>query len=178
MNRDLITPLLIFLIIGGLIGWFVKPSPMPVITVKTETDTVFTERTITLEKIKPITKKEIIKQKVNIDSLWQEALNYFVVSYSDSSSYMYVNELDTTFVSDDLTLNVRFNSYIPTHPSSYFDIDARVRHRTIKETVTVYREKEPSFIDHFGVGVQAGYFYIPRTKQLDFGVGVGLSVNF
>jgi len=167
------------LIIGIIVGWFARP--IPTITERVQIDTIYQLAPIITDTVKvPKYIKTVVKDKVNIDSLYSEALAYWEKTNprpeQDTSSFLYTSQVDTVYSDGLLTAKIRFNSLLPLHPESYFDMDFRVREKIIYKTIT--KEKGPTFLDHFGVGVQAGYFYIPRTKQLDFGVGFGLSVNF
>lgn len=120
-----------------------------------------------------------VKEKINIDSLWQEAKQYALdLIYRDKkkgsnpdtlNNYKFEMVSDTTFQDSTLSERIKFISPIPIHPRSYFTREVTWKERLIFQPVT----KEESFWDRFSWGLQAGFGYGVIHRQLDFYIGAG-----
>lgn len=147
-------------------------------THKADTVYVYNSRTDTLPgKAYPV----LIKEKVNIDSLWNEAKQYAIkMIYGDKKknvnpdtlkNYNFVMVSDTTFQDSTLSEKIRFISPIPLHPKSYFTREITWRERLINQPVA----EEESFWSRFSWGLQAGLGYGVIHNQLDLYIGAGAS---
>ncbi|MFH2028570.1 MAG: hypothetical protein ABIJ08_05500, partial [Nanoarchaeota archaeon] len=84
-----------------------------------------------------------IKEKVNIDSLWNEAKRYAIDSlYAVNGDYLYIASLDTTMNDSVSSIRARVDiiSQIPIHPSTLIQIDLRSDVRSLDSVKTVYKE--------------------------------------
>lgn len=146
-------------------------KPLPV-----KTDTVYVTHTVT-DTLPGEMKLIPVKEKVNIDSLWEEAKAYAIaLIYKDKKqnkdslgNYKFVMEADTTYRDSLLSENIKFVSPIPLHPKSYFVRSATWRTPLIRE---VYLKPE-TFWQRFSWSINAGFGYGVIHKEFDFYVGVG-----
>lgn len=153
----------IALIIGGFIGWSVKPDkdcPEP----NTTTKYIYVTQTDTLVKpiFKTIVKKDTIKYR---DTLFiHEETNY-------------IAEIDTTYKDSLLTAKIQYVSDIPLSLKSYFNLDFKVREKTITNTIVEYEEAgfwSNRFVPYIGIGISYGIDskLIEPALQLGFGVRI------
>jgi hypothetical protein len=153
-----------------------KSNPGSTKSLKADTVVVFNTRTDTLpgkETFIPV------KEKVNIDSLWQEAKEYALkMIYKDKNknakpdtlnNFNYTMVSDTTFQDSTLSERIRFISPIPIHPRSYFTREVTWKERLVFQPVM----KEETFWRRFSWALQAGFGYGVIHNQLDFYIGAG-----
>ncbi|HEX2868806.1 MAG TPA: hypothetical protein VHO03_17325 [Ignavibacteriales bacterium] len=160
---------------AGHFLWPAKRNPGNKEALKADTVVVYNTRTDTLpgkETFVPV------KEKVNIDSLWQEAKEYALkMIYGNKkkdnpdtlNNFNYIMISDTTFQDSTLSERIRFISPIPVHPRSYFTREVTWKERLVFQPVV----KEESFWNRFSWGLQAGFGYGIIHRQLDFYVGAG-----
>ena len=139
------------------------------------TDTVFTTKTDTLWKDTTIVEKEIVPKiivKTKIDTLFKE--NGETVQLITESK-----RFDKTILSDKDTADVQvYTSGINTSLDS-LKMRLKTHNKVIANTVeiTKYVEKKKMFWDRWHVGLQGGYGYTFKTKDLQPYVGVGISFD-
>ncbi|HEX2866107.1 MAG TPA: hypothetical protein VHO03_03645 [Ignavibacteriales bacterium] len=163
---------------AGHYFWPSKDGKKDLKTQKADTVFVYNTRTDTLPgKAYPVP----VKEKVNIDSLWQEAKEYALdLIYRDKkkrnnpdtlNNYSFAMVSDTTFQDSSLTERIKFISPIPLHPKSYFTREITWKERLINQPVA----EEESFWSRFSWGLQAGLGYGVIHNQLDLYIGAGAS---
>lgn len=140
-----------------------------------KTDTVFKTKTDTLWKDTTIVEKEIVPKiivKTKIDTLFKE--NGETVQLITESK-----RFDKTILSDKDTADVQvYTSGINTSLDS-LKMRFKTHNKVITNTVeiTKYIQKKKTFLDRWHVGLQGGYGYTFKTKDLQPYVGVGISFD-
>lgn len=169
MNKLYLISLGIAVLIGGFIGWGLKPSTKCPET-KVQIDTVYVDKIIKdivyypkIYKVEPKqpqeTKKDSGKVLINI-----------------IGKTHYIAEIDTVYQDSLLTANVKYVSSVPLSENSYFDMKFKVRQKEVIKVITI--EKEPSFwykrfIPYLGVGLG----YDGKDIQPEIQLGVGIRLN-
>ena len=140
-----------------------------------KTDTVFTRKTDTLWKDTTIIEKEIVPKtivKIKTDTLFK-ANGDTIQLITESKRF------DKSIVSDKDTADVEiYTSGINTSLDSLkmrFKTHTDVITNTVE--VTKYIKKKKTFWDRWHVGLQGGYGYTFKTKDLQPYVGVGISFD-
>ena len=151
----------ICLVIGGYIGWSLKPNPNP-IKPDTLIEYKYIEKTDTLivPKFKTITKRDTIKY---LDTIFVH------------NETQYVAQVDTTYEDSTLTASVQFISPIPLSPKSYFNMNFKVRERIITNTVVQVEEVGffyKRFIPYIGVGMSYNGTTFEPALQIGFGIRI------
>lgn len=140
-----------------------------------KTDTVFSTKTDTLWKDTTIIEKEFVLKtivKIKTDTLFKEngdtiqliteskRFDKSIVSYKDTADVeIYTSGINTSLDS----LKMRFKTH------------REIVTNTVE--VTKYVEKKKMFWDRWHVGLQGGYGYTFKTKDLQPYVGVGISFD-
>ena len=140
-----------------------------------KTDTVFSTKTDTLWKDTTIIEKEFVPKtivKIKTDTLFKEngdtiqliteskRFDKTIVSYKDTADVeIYTSGINTSLDS----LKMRFKTH------------REIVTNTVE--VTKYVEKKKMFWDRWHVGLQGGYGYTFKTKDLQPYVGVGISFD-
>lgn len=140
-----------------------------------KTDTVFSTKTDTLWKDTTIIEKEFVPKtivKIKTDTLFKEngdtiqliteskRFDKSIVSYKDTADVeIYTSGINTSLDS----LKMRFKTH------------REIVTNTVE--VTKYVEKKKMFWDRWHVGLQGGYGYTFKTKDLQPYVGVGISFD-
>lgn len=137
-------------------------------------------KTDTIEKIEFKWNDTVIKDTV-FQSKYVKVLKRDTVYTKDSTEIVlertqntyekrYTTEKDTA----DLTL------YVSGIETALDSLDLRLKTHTEVKTVEVtkYIDRKKTFLDHFNVGLQAGYGYGFTSKQLQPYIGVGVTVNW
>ena len=140
-----------------------------------KTDTVFTTKTDTLWKDTTIVEKEIVPKyiiKKNVDTVYtKEGDTFNLITESKRFDKRLISNKDTA----DLQI---YTSGIETSLDS---LKMRLKTHTdvITNTVEVtkYIKKKKTFWDRWHVGLQCGYGYTFKTKDLQPYVGVGISLD-
>lgn len=139
------------------------------------TDTVFTRKTDTLWKDTTIIEKEFVPKtivKIKTDTLFK-ANGDTIQLITESKRF------DKSIVSDKDTADVEiYTSGINTSLDSLkmrFKTHTDVITNTVE--VTKYIQKKKTFWDRWHVGLQGGYGYTFKTKDLQPYVGVGISFD-
>jgi hypothetical protein len=173
-----VIPVLFLIVASFTVGHYQGLHERANKTIPLKADTVFVYRTRTdtlpgKETFTPV------KEKVNIDSLWQEAKEYALkmiyqnknknASPDTLNNFNYAMVSDTTFQDSTLSERIRFISPIPIHPRSYFTREVTWKERLVFQPVI----KEESFWGRFSWALQAGFGYGVIHKQLDFYIGAG-----
>lgn len=140
-----------------------------------KTDTVFTRKTDTLWKDTTIIEKEFVPKtivKIKTDTLFKE--NGDTIQLITESK-----RFDKSIVSDKDTADVEiYTSGINTSLDSLkmrFKTHTDVITNTVE--ITKYIQKKKTFWDRWHVGLQGGYGYTLKTKDLQPYVGVGISFD-
>lgn len=162
--KTILIVITISLVIGGFIGWNLRPQPEPL-----KPDTLIEFRYITkqdtlvIPKFKTVIKKDTLRFRDTV----------FIHQETN-----YIAEVDTAYEDSSLTANVQFVSPIPLSPKSYFNLGFKVREKTI--TNTIIQEEEPGvfykrFITYLGFGVSYGL----DSKKIEpaFQLGIGVRLN-
>jgi len=169
---------------------FYKPEIPPVNKVEyyitTSVDSVKFEAEIRakiMAELKPQIKTVIKTEKVNVDSLFEEAKNQLRDEVDgDFGLFNYIADFDTSFsikdsldkVTDQVSIHGQYVSPIPLHASSSFRLffDHKSYTTTIHKEETII-EKIPT---KFGFGIQAsGGYELTKGK---FGLMVGIGVHY
>lgn len=162
--KTILTTIAIALLIGGFIGWSIKPdNECPEPEVKIEYKYITQHDTLLIPKFKTVTKRDTLKFRDTI----------FVNTQTD-----YIAEVDTTYKDSSLTAKVQFVSPIPLHPKSYFNLDFNYREKTI--TKILWKEKEESFwSNRFPVIIGVGLGYDIDNKRIAPNIGImwGIRIN-
>ena len=162
MSKTYLIALGICLIVGGFVGWSLKPvKDCPEVKPNTLIEYRYIDKTDTLFIPKFYIKRDTIKIS-QLDTFFVET--------------KYIAQADTTFEDSSLSANVKFVSDIPLSNKSFFDMRFKVREKTI--TNTVIQEKESSFWDHrfipyLGVGIN----YNGKTADVGVQLGFGVRIN-
>ena len=140
-----------------------------------KTDTVFTRKTDTLWKDTTIIEKEFVPKtivKIKTDTLFKE--NGDTIQLITESK-----RFDKSIVSDKDTADVEiYTSGINTSLDSLkmrFKTHTDVITNTVE--ITKYIQKKKTFWNRWHVGLQGGYGYTFKTKDLQPYVGVGISFD-
>ena len=151
--------IVIALIIGGFIGWSLKPDKKcPEAQTKIEYKYVTATDTIIIPKF--YTKKDTIK------------ITQLDTFYIDNQ---YIAEVDTTFSDSLLTAKIKYISDIPLSLKSYFDLNFKVREKIITKTIEVEKEHsfwDNRFIPYIGIGLGYNGKTIEPNAQIGFGVRI------
>ncbi|MCA0388811.1 MAG: hypothetical protein LCH52_09985 [Bacteroidetes bacterium] len=173
MNRW--TAVAVCVVLGALIFWFVARNNtgsthtgVRIIEKSVVRDTVYSIKYQTIEKVKPV---------FTVDTV-----EVFVVS-SDTTSMenrapVFTASLDTVMFDSSLSLGIRYRSPSPLDAESFFEIDARLKERKVREVETVYIEVEPDILSkwlHFGLVIAPGYGIL--NKQTDIFIGMGVMIG-
>lgn len=140
-----------------------------------KTDTVFTTKTDTLWKDTTIVEKEIVPKyiiKKNVDTVYTKEGNTLNLITE-------AKRFDKRLISNKDTADVQvYTSGIETSLDSL-----KMRLKTHREIVTntvevtKYVHKKKTFLDRWHVGLQGGYGYTFKTKDLQPYVGVGIGFD-
>lgn len=148
----IVITLLIFLIIGGFIGWSVKKIKVievPKIVEVVKTDTIIIEK-----KRKIILPAKLVKV---IDTLKIYDGDYGL-EYGYASS-------DTTIEDDNLRLSIKY-----LFEKNLFDVDYKLRNKEIIR----YLEKPKNWKDNLGIYVGWSVGYNLNTKKIYQGIGISV----
>ena len=148
--KEFLYVLLIGFIIGSAVTYFVKPGEVveriDSVTIAVDTNKIINEYYAEMKaKLRAELKPSVIKikEKVNIDSLWNEAKRYAIDSlYAVNGDYLYIASLDTTMNDSVSSIRARVDiiSQIPIHPSTLIQIDLRSDVWSLDSVKTVYKE--------------------------------------
>lgn len=138
------------LLLGFSLGYYVKSDRVieriDSVTVAVDTNQIISEYYAEMKvKLRAELKPSVIKikEKVNIDSLWNEAKRYAIDSlYAVNGDYLYIASLDTTMNDSVSSIRARVDiiSQIPIHPSTLIQIDLRSDVWSLDSVKTVYKE--------------------------------------
>ena len=163
MNKSYLIALGICLIIGGFVGWSLKPmkdcpdaKPNTLIEYRyvDKIDTVF-----------------IPKFYVRKDTITISELDTFFVETN------YIAAADTMFEDSSLSANIKFISDIPLSNKSFFDMRFKVREKIITNTVIQTDEVGlwyKRFVPYLGIGIN----YNGKTTDVGLQLGFGVRLNF
>ena len=164
MNNTYLIALGICLIIGGFIGWSLKPDKeCPDTKPNTLIEYRYIDKTDTLiiPKFKTIIKKDTLRFRDTV----------FVHNETN-----YVAEHDTTYEDSSLTAHVQFVSPIPLDRRSYFNMKFGLREKTITNTIVQTEDVGfwyKRFIPYLGVGIN----YNGKTADVGIQMGIGIRIN-
>ena len=168
----------IYLLIGGYIGYSIKPDKeCPEIA---GTSIGYVEVPAVNDSL-PYTPVVIPKQpkaqKVNVDSIYQVAKKYWERIYDNSTPVDFVAKIDSNLTTQDsvLTGSIAFVSRIPLDPIGYFKTDLSVRQKTVTNTIIQKEEWgwfHKRFVPILGVGVVYTW-----DGQMNLGAFLGLGVR-
>lgn len=162
MSKSYLIALAICIVIGGFIGWSVKPEKKcPEIKPNTLIEYRYVDKIDTVF---------IPKFYIKKDTITVSQLDTFFVDTK------YIAAADTTFKDSLLSASVKFISDIPLSAKSYFDMRFKVREKTI--TKTIIQTEEPGFWSHrfipyLGVGIN----YNGKTADVGLQLGFGVRIN-
>lgn len=136
--------------------------------------------------LKPIIKFRNIPGKVNIDSLWHEAKQYWLTilgtENSDTLNQIdYYAMADTTITDSMMTLQLQYISPIPLHPSGRFNVHTEWYNQNITHTIETTITEKKSFwqrlFGSFHYSIQSGFGMGLIHKEFDVYIGVGVSYD-
>ena len=159
--KTILFTLVLGIVIGGYIGWGVKPEKdCP----EVEPNTLIEYRYI--DKIDTVFIPKHYTQK---DTVIVSQLDTFYVETK------YIAEADTTYQDSSLSFNVKYVSDIPLSDKSFFDMRFKVREKTVTNTV-IQTEKVgfwyKRFIPYFGIGLSYNGTTVEPAVQIGFGVRI------
>lgn len=173
MISKLLIVMAICIIIGGFIGWSLKPDKKcPEIT---ETSIEYVEVPVKYDSLIFVPKIVSKLQKVNVDSIYQVAKEYWQQFYDNDVPVDFVAETDSTLNDSLLSGTIGFVSRIPIDPEGYFKTDLSVRERIVTNTVIQTEEVGffyKRFIPYIGIGVSYNGKTVEPALQLGFGVRI------
>lgn len=146
----------ICLVIGGFLGWSLKPVKKCPEIIGTVTE--YKEVPVKHDSLIYVPKVISKLQKVNVDSIYYAAKKYWEQFYDNSAPIDYVAETDTTLNDSLINGKIGFVSRIPIDPNGFFNIDLNVRERIITNTI-----------------IETEEVYMPRRLAFGFGVVASLS---
>jgi hypothetical protein len=144
---------------------------------RTEVDTVEVEVKIPDSTgFKP--KLIVVKEKVNVDSLFEVAKKYWEHLKPDTlyQPYAFIASLDSVYEDNLLRADINLVSRIPIDPEAYYKLNFDVKKEVV--FVPTYKKSEPSwFYRRFGFFLGAGYGYNFDNKQVSPQVGIYFGIN-
>ena len=162
MSKTYLIALAICLIIGGFVGWSLKPDKdCPDV----KPNTLIEYRYI--DKIDTVFIPKFYTQK---DTVIISQLDTFYVETK------YIAEADTTFEDSSLSLNVKYISDIPLSDKSFFDMRFKVREKIVTNTVIQTEDVGfwyKRFIPYLGIGLS----YNGKTVEPAIQIGFGVRIN-
>jgi len=167
--------LAVCVVLGALIFWFLArnntgstQTGVQIIEKRVVRDTVYTIKYRTIEKVKPVFTVDTVEVFIASKDSSQEEVRAPVFAAS----------MDTVMFDSSLSLGIRYRSPAPLDANSFFEIEARLKERKVREVETVYIEKEPDILNkwvHFGLVIAPGYGL--RNKQTDIFIGMGVMIG-
>lgn len=163
--------------------WGRNNTPLPVTEIRTDTVTTVVTVTDTLKPVFSVRKGKVFRSLSGIagGNVWIAADNdslrgdgSIILDQNDSGmdGLMYTASVDTVFADSAIALSFAFHSPVPLHPASYFTIAASLRQRDINRYTVISAQEKLS--DRFGIGIIAGYAYMPQADKGGFVAGVGI----
>jgi hypothetical protein len=165
--------LAICLVIGGFVGWSLKPDKKcPEIAGTTvQTDSI----PVIHDSISYVPYPVVKLQKVNVDSIYQVAKKYWEQFYDNAIPVDYIAKSDTTLNDPNLSGDISFVSRIPLDPNAFFRTNLTVKEKTITKTVIQTEEVGffyKRFIPYLGIGLSYNGTTVEPTIQLGFGIRI------
>lgn len=162
MSKTYLIALGICLVIGGFIGYSIKPDkdcPEP----NTLVEYRYLERvdTLIVPKFKTIIRTDTLKYR---DTL-------FIHNETN-----YIAEIDTAYEDSSLTAKVQYVSDIPLSKKSYFNLDFKVREKIITKTI-IQTEAAGFFYKRFIPYIGVGLGYNGKTIEPNLQIGFGIRIN-
>ncbi len=163
--------------------WGRNNTPLPVTEIRTDTVTTVVTVTDTLKPVFSIRKGKVFRSLSGIagGNVWIAADNdslrgdgSIILDQNDSGmdGLMYTASVDTVLADSAIALSFAFHSPVPLHPASYFTVAASLRQRDINRYTVISAQEKLS--DRFGIGIIAGYAYMPQADKGGFVAGVGI----
>jgi len=167
--------LAVCVVLGALIFWFVArnntgstQTGVRIIEKSVFRDTVYSIKYQTIEKLKPVFTVDTVEVYIaSKDS-----------SHEEVRAPVFTASMDTVMFDSSLSLEIRYRSPVPLDANSFFEIEAKLKERMVREVETVYIEKEPDILNkwlHFGLVIAPGYGL--RNKQTDIFIGMGVMIG-
>lgn len=121
-----------------------------------------------------------IKEKVNVDSLFEVAKKYWQDRVKPDTVYppmLFVAHLDSTYEDDLLKADINLISRIPIDPEAYYKLKFDVKKETIFVPTYVKDESffHNRFIPYFGIGISYGIDSKTIEPALQLGFGFRLN---
>ena len=148
--KEFLYVLLIGFILGSVTTYFVKPSEVveriDSVTVAVDTNKIINEYYAEMKaKLRAELKPSVIKikEKVNIDSLWNEAKQYAIDSlYAINGDYLYIASADTTLEDSISSIHAHVDviSPIPIHSATRLKFELRSEIWSLDSVKTIYKE--------------------------------------
>ena len=163
--------------------WGRNNTPLPVTEIRTDTVTTVVTVTDTLKPVFSVRKGKVFRSSSGIagGNVWIAANNdslrgdgSIILDQNDSGmdGLMYTASVDTVLADSAIALSFAFHSPVPLHPASYFTVAASLRQRDINRYTVISAQEKLS--DRFGIGIIAGYAYMPQADKGGFVAGVGV----
>ena len=163
--------------------WGRNNTPLPVTEIRTDTVTTVVTVTDTLKPVFSVRKGKVFRSSsgiaggnvwiaANNDSLRGDGSIILDQNDSDMDGLMYTASVDTVLADSAIALSFAFHSPVPLHPASYFTVAASLRQRDINRYTVISAQEKLS--DRFGIGIIAGYAYMPQADKGGFVAGVGV----
>ena len=162
MSKSYLFALGICLVIGGFVGWSLKPvKDCPDTKPNTLIEYRYVDKTDTIFIPKFYVRKDTVKI-LQLDTFFVET--------------KYIAAADTTFKDSSLTADIKFISDIPLSGKSFFDLRFKVREKIITNTVIQTEEVGfwyKRFVPYLGVGIN----YNGKTTDVGLQLGFGVRIN-
>lgn len=163
--------------------WGRNNNPLLVTEIRTDTVTTVVSVTDTLKPVFSVRKGKVFRSSSGIagGNVWIAANNdslrgdgSIILDQNDSGmdGLMYTASVDTVLADSAIALSFAFHSPVPLHPASYFTVAASLRQRDINRYTVISAQEKLS--DRFGIGIIAGYAYMPQADKGGFVAGVGI----
>lgn len=176
---------LIMLALFFVAGYYWGRNNNPLLVTEICTDTVTTVVTVTdtLKPVFSVRKGKVFRSLSGIagGNVWIAANNdslrgdgSIILDQNDSGmdGLMYTASVDTVLADSAIALSFAFHSPVPLHPASYFTVAASLRQRDINRYTVISAQEKLS--DRLGIGIIAGYAYMPQADKGGFVAGVGI----
>lgn len=163
--------------------WGRNNNPLLVTEIRTDTVTTVVSVTDTLKPVFSVRKGKVFRSSSGIagGNVWIAANNdslrgdgSIILDQNDSGmdGLMYTASVDTVLADSAIALSFAFHSPVPLHPASYFTVAASLRQRDINRYTVISAQEKLS--DRLGIGIIAGYAYMPQADKGGFVAGVGI----
>jgi len=163
--------------------WGRNNTPLSVTEIRTDTVTTVVTVTDTLKPVFSVRKGKVFRSSSGIagGNVWSKVSEDSLMGKRDITQdendstieeLIYTASVDTVLADSAIALSFAFHSPVPLHPASYFTVAASLRQRDINRYTVISAQEKLS--GRFGIGIIAGYAYMPQADKGGFVAGVGI----